>query len=95
MHIPRIERETIITFNEAEPTANVYTMNPALQRKLARLAQECPDSVKLSSTFKDFAVEYTVPKKSIKVNKPRKISTSYRAILTENARKCFHTEKEG
>lgn len=95
MNIPRIERETIITFNEAEPTANVYTMNPALQRKLARLAQECPDSVKLSRTFKDSAVEYTVPKKSIKVNKPIEISSARREVMAENARKRFHAEKEG
>ena len=39
MYIPLEERETIITFNEKEPTASVYTMNGALIRKLDSLVQ--------------------------------------------------------
>lgn len=42
MYIPKEERETIITYNEAEPTASVYTMNGALIRKLDGLAQSRP-----------------------------------------------------
>lgn len=95
MNIPRIERETIITYNEAEDTASVYTMSPALQRKLASLAQECPDSVKHTRDFPDGGVEYIVPKKSTRVNKPVKMSDAHRKILAENARKNLHPKKEG
>lgn len=40
--IPLIERETIITYNEAENIANVYTMNRKLSRKPSDMAQEYP-----------------------------------------------------
>lgn len=34
----RLEQETIVLFNEAEPHASVYTYNGALKRKLSNLA---------------------------------------------------------
>lgn len=69
--IPLIERETIITYNEAENIANVYTMNRKLSRKLSAMAQEYPSSVKFVRTYPDGALEYELPKKSIAVNRPR------------------------
>lgn len=68
--IPLIERETIITYNEKEKTANVYTTNKALCAKLKGMALEYPDLVKFVSAHPDGALEYTVPKKSVRVNKP-------------------------
>lgn len=69
--IPLIERETIITYNEAENIANVYTMNRKLSRKLSDMAQEYPSLVKFVRTYPDGALEYELPKKSIAVNRPR------------------------
>lgn len=37
--VPLSERETISTYNDAEKTANVYTMNRKLSRKLLAMAQ--------------------------------------------------------
>lgn len=68
--IPLIERETIITYNEKEKTANVYTTNKALSAKLKGMALEYPALVKFVREHRDGAVEYIVPKKSIRVNKP-------------------------
>lgn len=42
MSISRLEQETIINFNEAEPTASIYTHNGALKRRLEKLAKERP-----------------------------------------------------
>lgn len=36
--VPLSEIETIITYNDAEKTANVYTMNRTLSRKLLAMA---------------------------------------------------------
>lgn len=69
--IPLIERETIITYNEAENIANVYTMNRKLSRKLSDMAQEYPSLVKFVRTYPDGALEYELPKRSIAVNRPR------------------------
>ena len=61
--IPLIERETIITYNEKEKTANVYTANKALCAKLKGMALEYPTLVKFVKEHQDGALEYTVPKK--------------------------------
>ena len=42
MNLSLYEQETIVNFNEEEATANVYTQNRALRRKLDKLAQERP-----------------------------------------------------
>lgn len=68
MSINRLEQETIINFNEAEPTASIYTHNGALKRKLAKLAAERPADVQHARSFPEGAEEYTVPKRWVKVN---------------------------
>lgn len=68
MYVSRLEQETIIGFNEAEATASVYTHNGALKRKLEKLARERPADVQLSRRYPEGAVEYTIPKRWVKVN---------------------------
>ena len=87
MYIPKEERETIITYNEAEPTASVYTMNGALIRKLDGLAQTRPDDARRVKTYPDGAQEYEVPKKWVKVNPPRVYSEEQRAEMAARLRK--------
>lgn len=68
MYIPLEERETIITFNEKDETASVYTMNRALARRLDNLTATRPDETRRVKTYPDGAQEYEVPKKWVKVN---------------------------
>ena len=49
MELSRLEQETIILFNEAEPTAEIYTHNKKLREKLERLSQKHPDKITLES----------------------------------------------
>lgn len=72
MQITKLEKETVINYNDAEQTASVYTFNRALQRKLDKLAQEFPDCVRLARKFPGGAVEYELPKKLVAIRKPRK-----------------------
>ena len=75
MKLTRAEQETIISYNEEEQTASVYTYNAALRRKLDCLAQERPEECRLERSAHDGqAVEYIVPKRWIKVNPPRRVS---------------------
>ncbi len=85
MYIPLEERETIITFNEKEPTASVYTMNGALIRKLEGLAQSRADDARRVKTYPDGAQEYEVPKKWVKVNASRILSDAQREAALKNA----------
>ena len=82
----RIEQETIINFNEAESTASVYTHNAALRRKLDKLAAERPAEVKLSQHFPDGGVEYTIPKRWVKVNAGPVLTDEQRQALVERGR---------
>ena len=71
-NLDKYERETIINFNEAEPTASVYTFNRSLQSKLNKLLSSNPD-ISLKYSDEEHA-EYIVPKKWIKVSPPRQVN---------------------
>ena len=75
------ERETIINFNEAEPTAGIYTHNVALRNKLLKLSQTEPD-LKVIRHGEDM-LEVEVPKKWIKVSPPKKLSEETRRKMTD------------
>ena len=47
MNMARYEQETIISFNEEEKTAGIYTHNKALRQKLAALARDRPEDCRL------------------------------------------------
>lgn len=85
MYMSLEERETIITFNEKEPTASVYTMNGAFIRKLDSLTQSRPDDARRVKTYPDGAQEYEVPKKWVKVNASRILSDAQREAALKNA----------
>lgn len=87
MYIQKAEMETIITFNEKEPTASVYTMNGALIRKLDGLIQSRPNEARRVKTYQDGAQEYEVPKKWVKVQPPRVYSEEQRAVMAARLRK--------
>lgn len=69
-----IERETIINFNEAEPTATVYTYNRAMLKRISDLAERFPAEVELKNTDEWGGTTYTIPKRWVKVNGPRILS---------------------
>lgn len=85
MNIPKEERETIITYNEAEPVASVYTMNGALIRKLEGLIESRPGEARRVKTYPDGAQEYEVPKKWVRVNASRILSDAQREAALKNA----------
>ena len=70
MELSRLEQETIILFNEAEPTAEIYTHNNKLREKLERLSQKHPDKITLESDQPGEAVTNTVSNKAIVVQEP-------------------------
>jgi hypothetical protein len=70
MKLSRLEQETILLYNEEEPTASVYTHNPRLMRKLERLARRYPDKVYPDRPVHVGAVSYIVPKSFVCVRVP-------------------------
>lgn len=79
MGLSKYEQETIILYNQAEQTASVYTHDPKLLKKLARLVKEYPQQIK-----PDGPNTYTVPKGCVLVREP--YSEKRRAAARERAK---------
>ena len=65
MKLSLYEQETIILYNQAETTAEVYTHDPRLLEKLRRLAEKYPDQI-----VKKDRQTFTVPKRCVSVREP-------------------------
>lgn len=66
MNLTRAERETIILYNEEEQTAEVYTCNEAMKRKLTKLHEDGTEGLTFVRSD-EYSVTYTVPKKWVKI----------------------------
>ena len=65
MKLSLYEQETILLYNQAEDTADVYTHDPKLLKKLARLAEKYPDLIRRKD-----AHSFIVPKRCVSVREP-------------------------
>ena len=89
MKLTKYEQETIVTYNEEEKTAGVYTHNKALLRKLEQLSQTRPDECKLESTSRGGqAADYIIPKSWVKIKPPRIASEAQKAASRAAAEKA-------
>lgn len=49
--LTKIEKETIILFNEGESTASIYTYNAGLKKRLAAFSKKYPDLCQLEDSI--------------------------------------------
>lgn len=68
--LSKVERETILLFNEGEELAEVYTHNRSLKAKLSALAKEYPKLVSFVQSNPNGGETYRLPKKLIQIRKP-------------------------
>lgn len=80
MNLTRYEQEVVINFNAEEDTATVYTANPSWLRKMGALAKEFPDTFRLIRQT-EISRTYEIPKRFVRIGKPRKISPAQRNNL--------------
>ena len=90
--LSRIEQETIILFNEAEPTASVYTYNGALKRKLTGLCETRSAEVKQTKDDGRGGITFEVPKRWVKVNASRILSEKQKKERAELAKAFLHSK---
>ena len=88
MKLSRYERETIINFNAEEPTATLYTRDPAIIRKLDMLVISFPEVYKCIGET-DIDKTYEMPKSAVNYRNPRRLSAEQR----EAARKRLKAVK--
>lgn len=85
MKLTKIEQESIVLFNEAESTAEIYTHNVKLKNKLHRFADKHP-GVFLSEDENGGAVTVTIPKKLLTIGVRTPISAAERHARSERAK---------
>lgn len=83
MKLSKYEQETILLYNEEEPTASVYTHDTKLIAKLKRLSAKYPDKIYPERKESRGAVSYIVPKSCVCIREPysdaRRFAASERA----------------
>lgn len=84
IRLSKLEKETVITFNEAEATANVYSTSDVWIRKIKKI-----------KGYRKFSIGYEVdvPKNWIKVSPPRKVSEKTREAARRNMAKLQSMRK--
>lgn len=75
MNLTSAEKETIITFNEADKEAEVFTYNGRMLKDLGKLAEQRAEEVQCIKANADGSRIYRLPKKWVKIRASR--------ILTE------------
>ena len=71
--LTKLEKETIINYNDSDGIANIYSCNKNMMKKLLDLENEYPDKVKV--TYKsDVSLNVEIPKEWIKISAPRKLT---------------------
>lgn len=82
--LTKYERETVISFNEKEDTATVYTCSTQVKNRLKELSLKSSDIYRVKED--EYSQTYIIPKKIIKFSLPRKLSEEEkqkRAILLQ------------
>ena len=80
MNLTRYEQEVVINFNADEDVAIVYSANPAWIRKMDALVREFPDVFHIKRQT-DISKTYEVPKRLVRIRKPRELSSIQRNNL--------------
>ena len=78
------ETETVISFNDKEAMASIYTCNKALVRKLDKFCEDYQCATVEQQN--KYAKTYLMPKSWIKIHKPRLYSDKVKQKLRENAK---------
>lgn len=95
MRRTKLEKETIINFNEAEDTAQIYTFNAALKQRLFSFSRQHPELCQLVRKSEDGSVTYSIEKSRISIRFLPPISAEQREKRSENMRKNRQQRKGG
>lgn len=88
--------ETVLEIEGSRDEWTVCTGQMVWKNRLAKLAKEHPDDVKLMITNLDGSVVYHVPKSWVKISPPRRVTMSeeQKAISAERLRKYRESKTE-
>jgi hypothetical protein len=75
---PKIERETIIRFDEVNPTADIWTASEPIYRKLLKQGHVPKEDGERSATFQ-------VPKQSVAIRTRNALTDKQREVLQKHS----------
>ena len=67
MTLTKIEKETIILFNEGEQEASIYTYNASLRKRLALFSKQHPELCRMERSFDQGGVSYVLDKSRLSI----------------------------
>ena len=88
------EQETVITFSKADADADIDTYEPRLIKRLDKLAEENPGTIKQTGDTGDGGFSYTIPKNLVRIRIPAKLSEEERKAIGRRLAKCRKDRKE-
>jgi len=65
--LTKIEKETIINFNEGESTASIFTYNAGLRKRLAAFSKKYPELCRLERSYDQGGVSYVLDKSRLSI----------------------------
>lgn len=83
----RSEQETTIVFDAESKDATVWSCDPVTLRKMKKLGVEGEELGP--------GVKYIIPKKWVKIRKPREISEEQREVMRETMRQRMAKNRKG
>lgn len=89
MKLSLYEQETVINYNREDKNATVYTLDPAVVRKLDQLVISFPEVYKCIGET-DIDKTYEMPKSAVNYRKPRRLSVEHREELKARMKKINH-----
>ena len=93
--LTKYEKETIILFNEGEDTANIYTYNASLRKRLALFSKKHPDLCKLEKSHEQGGVTYLLNKSRLSIRLQPPYSEERRRKASESAKQNgFNSQME-
>lgn len=84
--LSKYEKETIINWNEAEDTADIYTFNADLKRRLAEFSRKYPQLCQLEGSTTEGSVTYVMDKSRLSVRLIPPYSEERKAAASAYAR---------
>ena len=84
--LSKVERETVILFNEGEDEASIYTYNAGLKKRLAAFSGKHPDLCRLERTHPQGGMSYLLDKSRLSIRLLPPCSKERREKMSENGK---------
>lgn len=95
MPLTKLEKETIVNFNEAENTAQIYTFNAALKQRLFSYSKQNPELCQLIRQDANGSVTYSVEKSRLSIRLMNPLTDQQKEKRSENMKRNSRHRKGG